>query len=264
MFVVKDLIGGSKPQPIELPYNGNYDEDSTTKRYKGSLVKVTDTGGITLGVFCTWADESSTMINVIGILAEEQGTSGNYLPNDADYGFRYRKIVPVFPSTIIEAEYSRKDAAGGSNTNTAATAGSSVTIDVTNTQYTMIGGWVYFLTGNNAGYLHYVIGNSGSAYTLTTGLANTLDAADTCLIIRPPMARFVSFDDTYTGIKSNAASGIDVILGLSTWISAPGIAKTKLSRAIHDGLKIDKARFYHQFTLPGTASLASAWVHGIL
>jgi len=32
MRVVRDLIGGSKPAPIDIFYNGDCDIDSTTKR----------------------------------------------------------------------------------------------------------------------------------------------------------------------------------------------------------------------------------------
>jgi len=269
MKVVKDLIGGSKPQPIELPYNGDVGVDSVTKRYAGSLAKVMDAADIDKGVFCTFAGEATAMLNVVGILEEEQGLTGNYVFDDATYGFRYRKITPVSPFTAIEAEYSQADAAGTNNTDTGASGSAAATTlaaGVTVTQYTMSGGWIYFLTGANAGYLHYVTTDGGSDdLTLSTALANAVISSDTLLCIRPPMAAVVDFDATYTSIKSElaTASNIDVILGLSTWISAPGIAKTKLARDVHDGCKIVNAKFYHQFTLPGSGTYENAWISGI-
>jgi hypothetical protein len=269
MKVIKDLIGGSKPQPIELPYNGDQDVNSVTRRYKGSLAKVVDGGEINTGVFVTFAGDGTAMEGIIGILEEDQPITGNYIMTDSTYSFRYRKITPILPSTIIEAEYRATDAAGSTTSDTGASGSASSTAlasGQTVTQYTMIGGWIYFLTGSNAGYLHYVRTDDGSnSYTLATALTNAVASGDTLLCIRPPMTRVVDFDATYTGIKSEmaTASNTDIILGLSTWISAPGIAKTKLSRAKHDGLKIDNARFFHHFTLPGSSTLENVWIYGI-
>ena len=266
MKVVKDLIGGSKPQPIELPYNGSVDADSVTLRYQGSLVKVMDFDDIDHGKFCTFAGLATAMENVIGILAEDQGITGNYLFDDGTYGFRYRKVVPTFPSTIIEAEYSQYDAAGADNSDTGASgaaAAVALASGQTLTAHRMIGGWVYFLTGANAGYLHYITANDASDYTISA-LANAVASGDTLLVIRPPMAPLLDFDATYSGIKSEMAeaSNTDVVVGLTTWISAPGIAKTRLDFNAHNGLKIDNAKFYHQFTLPGTATLPNVWISG--
>jgi len=268
MKVIKDLIGGSKPQPIELPYNGDQDVDSVTLRYAGSLAKVVDGGEINTGVFVTFAGDGTAMEGIIGILEEEQPITGNYLFDDTTYGFTYRKITPVFPSTIIEAEYSLKDAAGTANTDSGASVAAAGTDLVTGDAQTadmMIGGWIYFVTGSNAGYLHYVSDNDTDSNTLTTAVVNAVVAGDTLLCIRPPMTRVLDFDATYTGIKSRMDDSdcADIVLGLATYISAPGVAKTKLSRAMHDGLKIDNARFFHQFTLPGSTTLENVWIHGI-
>jgi len=267
MKVIKDLIGGSKPQPIELPYNGDQDVDSVTLRYAGSLAKVVDGGEINTGVFVTFAGDGTAMEGVIGILEEQQPITGNYLFDDTTYGFTYRKITPVFPSTIIEAEYSLKDAAGTANTDSGASAAAAAVALVSGDTITadmMIGGWIYFVTGANAGYLHYVTDNGTSELTVSA-LANAVVAGDTLLCIRPPMTRVLDFDATYTGIKSRMDDSdcADIVLGLATYISAPGVAKTKLSRAAHNGLKIDNARFYHQFTLPGSTTLENVWIHGI-
>ena len=267
MKVVKDLIGGSKPQPIELLYNGTLGDDSTTIRYKGSLAKVMDFDDVDVGKFCTFAGLATPMENVIGILAEEQPATGNYTLDDAAYGCNYKKIVPIFPSTVIEAEYSQKDAAGTANTDTAATASAAsatFTCASLTSNDTWIGGWIYFLTGSAAGELHYVEDNeaSGNTMTFSTAMANAVTSGNTFLAIRPPMTVVVDIDATYTGLKSEVTdtSAVNVITGLSTWISAPGIGKTKLSRDVHDGLVISNAKFYHQFTIPGNRTVPNAWL----
>jgi len=269
MKVVKDLLGGIKPATIELPYNGDLEVDSVTKRYKGSLAKVMDVGDINHGIFVTFAGLTTAMMNVIGILEEEQGITGNYLYDDATYGFNYRKITPTFSTTVLEAEYSQKDSAGTANTDTGASgtaASTSLTTGDTQTADTMIGGWVYFLTGANADYLHYVSDASTTINTLTTALVNAVATGDTLLCIRPPMTNVLDFDATYTGIKSRLDDSdcTDIVLGLGTYIDAPGIAKTRLDRDRHDGLKIGNARFYHQFTLPGNATYENVWTLGIV
>jgi len=270
MKVVRDLLGGAKPTTIELPYNGDEAADSVTTRYKGSLAKVMDDADDDNGVFVTFAGITTAMLNVCGILEEEQGKTGNYLFNDASYGFAYRKITPVFPSTVVEAEYSRTDAAGTANTDTGATATASsttFTCGSITTSDAMIGGWIFFLTGSNAGYLHYVTDNDsgGNTMTFATAVVNAVASGDTFLVIRPPMTNIVDFDATYTGLKSEVteSSCIDVVNGLSTWIQSPGHRKVKLARDSHDGLYIGGTPlFFHQFTLPGSGTYENFWISG--
>ena len=263
MKVIYNLLSGGNPPPIDLPYNGDTDVDSDTKRYKGSLVKLTDYGDVDHGRIFTFAGETTAMENVAGILEEEQPASTSYLPDDGTYGIVYKKITPVFSSSVIEAEYSRKDAAGTANTDTSATgsaASASMTVTIGTADWD-IGGWVYFLTGANAGFLHYVTDNSTSVATLSPVLNYALVTTDTYLFINPPNGEVVLIDATYTGLKSEISdtSRSTKVCGLTTWIEAPGIGKTKLDFAKHAGLKIPDAKFYHQFTLPGTATLPNYW-----
>lgn len=267
MIVVRDLIGGGRPSPIELPYNGELAADSTTLRYKGSLVKVMDYDDIDHGVFCTFAGLATAMENIVGILEEEHGTSGNYLPDDGTYGCRLRKISPIFPSTIVRAEYAQADAAGTSNLDTAATAtaaSTTFTISVT-TADTMIGGWIYFTNGANAGYLHYITDNSTSACTFKTAVAYAVAAADDFIVILPPLADQMLFDATYTGLKSEIADGSRAVYaqGLMTYIEDVGIPFQRLDAEKHDGLKLSAPRFYHDIFFPGNGTLSNFWVTGI-
>jgi hypothetical protein len=272
MKVIYDLIAGGAPPPIDLLYNGDLDADSTTKRYKGSLVKMMDYDNVDHGKFLTFAGLTTAMENVVGILEEEQGTSGNYLPDDGTYSCAYRKITPIFPSSVLEAEYARKDAAGTANTDTSATgsaASADLTITVSNDE--PIGGWIYFLTGANANYLHYITDTtSTTSATLSPVLNYTVASTDTFLVINNPMTNYFLFDATYTGLKSEiaVASRPSPVTGLSTWIEAPGIGKTKLDFAKHAGLKIPGAKFYHQFTMAGSTNTTVAtgnnlWIAGI-
>ena len=267
MKVIYDLIAGGCPPPVDLLYNGEVAADSTTKRYKGSLVRMNDVDDIDHGKFFTYAGETTALENIAGILEEEQPTSGNYLLDDGTYSAVYRKITPLMPSSVIEAEYAQKDAAGTANTDTSATgSAASATLTITITANTPIGGWVYFLTGANAGFLHYVVGStSTTSVTLSPVLNLAVVAADTFLYIAQPCTNLVLYDGTYTGLKSeiDSASRTATINGLSTWIEAPGIGKTKLDFAKHRGLKVTGAKFYHQFTAIGTyGTLPNFWLHG--
>ncbi len=266
MRAVKDLVYGSAPAVIDVLYNGDLATDSTTKRYKGSLVKLMDYDDIDHGTFFTFAGLTTGLENLAGILEEEQGTSDNYLPDDATYGVRYKKMTAVLPSTIIEAEYSQADAAGTANTASGVTgsaSGTSITATIT-TADTLIGGWLYFLTGSCAGYLYYITDNGTTTITVSA-LAAAVASGDTFLVIQPPNCRKVDFDATYSGIKSqfDDNSNADPIVGLNTLIQSPGIGKTKLDREKHNGLKIANARFFHEFCLSGNSTYNNVWVAGI-
>lgn len=272
MEVIKDLIGGSMPETILVPYNGDLAADSTTRRYTGSIAKIMDFDDIDHGRFVTSGAVATIGEGVIGLLAEEQGTSGNYLPDDAAYATNYMKIVPCFPSTLVMAEYAQNDRAGTSNldTNFTGTAASTTLTcgDGTTTADTLIDGWVYFTNGNNQNYLHYITDNDNAgAITLATAQVGATVATDDLLVILPRNTLKCLFDATYTGIKSDCddATWSSPILGLQTWISAPGIPMQLLDRNKHDGLKIANARFFHVFTFSGNiddnaATRPSAWV----
>jgi len=166
-------------------------------------------------------------------------------------------MAPCGPTTVVEAEYVQADAAGTDNTRTGITgaaAATSITVASSiGTADVLIGAWIYFLTGANANYLHFIRDNgSTTAITLRTALVNAVTATDTFLLIMPPMAPTVDFNATYTDIKSEyvKASMTDEIGGIDYFISAPGIRKTKLTQTAHDGKSIRLARFYHQFVLP--------------
>ncbi len=271
MKVIKDLIGGIKPATLEMLYNGDTDVDSVTKRYKGSLAKVVNLTDIDHGSdFVTWAGETTAMVNVCGILEEEQGITGNYMLDDATFAMRYRKITPIFPSTIIQAEYVQQDAAGTDNTDTNASVAAAgvqfVCGDALGAEDQMIGGWIYMTNGAAAGELHYVFDqdNSSDYFEFTTGVTNAVVAADNYLAIRPAMTPLIAFNATFTDIISKSVYGdlSHTINGLSTWISAPGIRMQRLDFEKHDGLRIANARFFHQFTIPNNATLFNFWTEG--
>ena len=268
MKVVKDMLGGIKPATIDVPYNGSGAVDSVTKRYKGSVVKMMDATDIDHGTFFTWAGVATAGENIMGLLEVEQPVTGNYLPDTGTNNMTYRKITPCFPSTIVEAEYVRTAADGSTaayDTNvTGSAAGTALTANdgITGTNGDMSGGWVYFLNGANKDYLHYVSQSESSGGTLTvTALAQAVVATDDLLAILPPCAQKCLFDATLTGIKSELTYGSHTyhIQGIATYISSPGIPKTRLSRTTHNGIKIANAQFFHQFTFAGSDSLPNGW-----
>ena len=261
MFIVRDLSGAIAPVPIEVYYNGDLAVDSVTKRYAGSLVKIMDIADLDEGLFYTWAGLATAMKNVCGILAEEQGTSGNYMPNDATYGMTLKKMYPLLSTSIVRAEYSRADAAGGVNYDTTATcaaASEEFTITIA-TADILIGGWIYMLNGSEGGYLHYIDDNETTYAELATAANNAVVAADDFLVIEPAACCLLDFDATYTGIKSEVSTKGDEVVGLMHYISAPGLDFQRLDRNKHDNLYIPNARFYHDFTIP----YLNTWTSGI-
>jgi len=259
MRAVKDLCGTMQPSPFDVIYNTNEGGSGSTARYRGSLVKAQDHDRRTNGKFFTFAGDTTALENVCGILEEDVAASTTYLMNVASGSGNYvrRKMTPITGTTVIEAEYVHKDAAGTDNRDSGfavSAAGTTVTANASiGTADILIGSWVYFLTGSNANYLHYIRdNNSTTGITLRTAVVNAVTATDYFLLVQPALVEKVDFNATYTDIKSEfvAASNPDEICGIETFISAPGIPKQKLDQAKHDGKYIANARFFHHFTLP--------------
>ena len=263
MNIVRDLSGALAPIPIEVYYNGTYSEDSAAIRYAGSLVCVTNID-ISDGLFYTFAGSAGTtaMENVCGILAEQQAASGNYLPSDADYGMVLKKMFPLLPTSVVRAEYMRADDAAAANYDTGATCtAASTAFTITSVEDRCNGGWVYMINGAEGGYLHYVENStSTTSLTLATAANNAIVGADDFLLIEPAAASVLDFNATYTGIKSEAAAGGEIVTGIMHYIEAPGIPFQRLDRNKHDNLYVGtKARFYHDFCIP----YKNAWTTGI-
>ena len=264
--VIKDLIGGNKPEPIDIHYNGDLAADGVTLRYKGSFVKLMDIDDVDNGWFYTWGGNATALENTVGILAEDQPITGNELPNTATNGMTIRKMLPIFPSTMMRMEYAQADSAGTATTDTGATATAGTTTftaAATGTADYTIGGWIYMVNGAAAGELHYVTDDDGSGVvTVSTAFTNAVGATDTFLFIWPSSTNHVRWNATYTGPISEIDSSACVkhIQGWMTWIKAPGVALEPLRVGTHDGLTIANARFFHDFTFPGATDLASGVV----
>ena len=269
MQIVRDLFHGMAPLPIEVVFNPDTDADGSNTGYKGQLVKITDYDDIDHGTWVTLATETTAMENVCGILAEDIVAGGGcYMLDSSSGDFVRKKIFPIIPTTVLRAEYGRVDAAGTATTDTAIyTASASVTgvaPTLTDTD-DVIGAWVYFLTGNNANYLHYIVNNdTNTTITFGTATKHAGAASDTSLVIAPPLTRLLDFNATYTGLKSEIVKGSmsETVQGIDYYIEAPGINFQKLTRD-HDGMYIPNARFFHDFTIPGAAAGANAWAHGV-
>jgi len=265
MFKVwKDMIGGGKPSPIEMYYNASLDADGVTKRYKGSVAKIMDYDNVDHGCFVTFGLLTTAMENFVGLLAEEVGLTGNYLPDNASYGMVRKKITPCFPSTVILGEYGRTDAAGTANTDTGATCtkgSATFTID-TDTADELIGSWIYMLTGDDAGRLHYIKDSTANASaTFAQVTTNAIASADTFLVINKANAREVLINATGTGFLSDVAYDLHVhrIVGIMTYIEDIGVPFQPLDRNKHDLGKFKNPRFYHAFTV----GALNAWSNGV-
>jgi hypothetical protein len=265
MQVVRDLIGGSAPSPIEMFYNGSLAVDSVTKRYKGSVAKLMDYTDTDDGQFVTYGLLATAMVNVVGILEEEQPVTGNYLADNATYGMQVKKITPCFPSTVVMAEYAQSGPDGTALTDTGATcaaASSTFTID-TDTADEWIGGWVYVIDGTAAGELHYITdSDANTSATFATAVTNAVGSTDTFLAIGKANCREVLFDDaTATCLTSEIKYDLHVhrVTGIMHYIKDVGIPFQRLDRDKHDGLVLKNPKFYHTFTL----SALNAWANGI-
>jgi len=269
MQIVRDLFHGMAPIPIEVVFNPDTDADGSNTGYKGQLVKITDYDDIDHGTWVTLATEATALENLCGILAEDISSGGScYMLDSSSGDFVRKKIFPILPTTVIRAEYGRKDAAGTATTDTGiytSSAGTTLTNPSMTAADDFIGGWIYWLTGNNANYLHYVSDNgSSTSSTLATATANAGASGDTCLVVAPPLTRALDFDATYTGLKSEIVAGSrsETVQGIDYYIEAPGVNFQKLTRDL-DGMYIPNARFFHDFVIPGAAAGANAWAHGV-
>jgi hypothetical protein len=265
MEIIRDLAGGGKPSPINVFYNSEDDADGSEVRYKGSLVRLMDWDNAN-GIMFTGVGESVTLENIAGILGEHVGADGtNFLLNDASYGARTRKMYPLLPTSIVRGEYARADAAGTSNLDTNMT-GTTTTItcgDALGVDDLLIGGWLYPTNGASANKLRYITdsANSGETFTLATSLASALVATDDSILVMPPHTLWMALDATFTGLLSEAVVSARTlpVVGLGTFISAPGIPYQRLDRNKHDGLTIANAKFYHEFIIGGSATLGNIW-----
>ena len=262
MYIVRDLSGSTAPVVIEVYYNGTIGADSVTKRYKGSLVKVQDVADVDNGSFYTWAGGATAMKNVCGILAEDQEITTNYLPTNGTYGMKTRKMYPLLPSSVVRAEYSQYDASGTLNYDTGATcSAASDAFTLTTVADLMIGGWIYFLTGLNAGYLHYIEdGNSNTGVVLSTALNYACVTGDFFLVIQPAACSDLKFDAHYSNILSELGTNDNPVVGIMHHVAARNLEMQKLNMDLHDGLKLDGAKFYHDFTIPHY----NVWTTGIV
>jgi hypothetical protein len=271
MEIIRDLSGGTKPSPINMYYSSDDDADGATARYRGSLCKMMDWDNAA-GHMVTWAGETTALEALVGILGEAapvnastHNDKNSYLFNDAAYGATTKKIHPILPSSIIKAEYSRKDPAGTSNLDTNFTTTSATTItcgDSITVADTSIGGWVYFTNGPNENQLLYILDNdTNGVVTFANSTNGTVSATDDVIVVCPPHTRNLTVDATYTNLLSDIddATRTLIVMGLGTYISAPGIPYQRLDRDKHDNLVIKNARFFHEFVIGGSATVGSMW-----
>lgn len=267
MRVVRDLAIGQAPSPMDILFNPQSDADGSEVCYRGQLTKLVDRDS-TNGLFVCKAGETTAYENIFGILEEHipAAAGSGYLFPTATYSMKRRKITPILPTSVIRAEYSRKDAAGTDNYDTGATGALAGTVfttaAVTTTSDQMIGGWVYFLNGACKDYLHFVSDSDQSDNTIdfTTGLAAAVVGADDWLVIQPPMAHMLLLDATLTGLLSEVDyNSLTLgVIGLNTLMSSPGHELQYLDQAKHDGLKIANARFWHDFVITGVGDVAAS------
>lgn len=254
-------LAGAEPIIKDLIFNEELDADGDTAVYDGAFVKLMDYDDVDHGRFVTLMDNATINENQIGIICESVAASGDtYLPDAAAATGTYqRKKILMNPLAVYLLEYVQKDRAGTDNTDTgfviAAAGTASTTSPTATTADTMNGGWVYFVDGANAGYLHYILDSaaatSNGIAVLRTAVSNAVAATDKVLIVNYAFDYAFDLNATYTDIKSEFTFGSrdNRLKGIDHWISAPGVPFQKLHASKHDGLKIDGARFFHECAL---------------
>ncbi len=254
-------LAGASPIVKDLVFNESLTAVGDTKVYDGAFVKLMDYDDIDHGRHITQMDKATITENQIGIICEEVAASGDtyLLETAAATGTFQRKKILVNPLAVYLVEYARKDRAGTATYDTGFAFSAAGTVSTTspdaNANDSAIGGWIYFLDGANAGYLHYILDSADSSTTgvsvLRTAVVNAVVAADTELIINPPFDYAFDLNATSTDFISEWILGTrdDRLKGIDYWISAPGLPFQKLNPSKHDALKIDGARFYHEVAL---------------
>jgi hypothetical protein len=269
MQVVRDLFHMAAPIPVDLYFSTDVSGAGGGVGYKGQLCKMVDGNDLDEGRFIVPSTVATSLENLVGLLAEDVAAATTYSLDGATGDPVRKKIIPISNTTLLRAEYGRVDAAGTASTDTGASgsaASTTFTPAAITTADLLIGGWIYFITGANAGYLHHVENNSTSTVTFSTALNFAAVAGDTFLVIQPPFCSVVDFDATYTGLNSEIDDGstTDVVAGFDHWVTAPGIPMQKLIKSKHDGLNIGtRARFFHDFTIPSASAGGNAWASGI-
>lgn len=254
-------LGGAEPIIKDLFFNESLTAVGDTKVYDGAFVKLMDYDDVDHGRHITLGNNVTIVENQIGIICEEVAASGDtyLLETAAATGTAQRKKILVNPLAVYLVEYARKDRAGTATTDTGFAFSAAGTASTTSPDPGAgdedIGGWIYFLDGANAGYLHYILDTADSATTgvttLRTAIVNAVVSADTELCIQPPFATNFDLNATYTDLISEFRydQRDNRLKGLDYWIKAPGIPMQKLNASKHDGLKVDGARFFHEVAL---------------
>ena len=260
MKIIRDLSGMSPPPVMDLFFNKQLATDGGAA-YNGQLTKIMDVADVDHGRFITSAANATATLNHFGILQEDivAATGAGYLPDSTTYGMVRRKIQPVLPSSLIEAEYVQKDRAGTDNYETGATASAAGTTltcatGTIDTDDLLIGGWIYFLNGANAYKLHYITdsANAGDAITVATAFSGAVVAADDFLVILPAFVNKLVVNATATDIKSDTddSNWAIAVVGLDHFVQAHGMPRQGLDRNKHDGIYLKEAKFFHQFLIP--------------
>ncbi len=264
-------LAGSDPLIMDLPFNYAKAADGDTIAYEGAFVKLMQVddiaNGIHVGLETTTVNE-----NFVGILMEGVAASGaTFLLNTASVtGTWTRKKVLVNPHATYLVEYTKTDVAGSNTTDDGFVAAAAGTLTTTcpaiGTADVLIGGWLYFIDGSNASYLHNILDNSTTQVTVfRTAMRNAVAVGDTALVIMPPMRWWFDLSATFTSFKSEAIIGTatNKFQGIDYWFKSPGWPFQKLNPLNHDGLQITNARFFHEVTHSGEATTGSIFDGGL-
>ena len=121
MRVVRDLFHGMSPIPLDMYFNTDDTGAGGSIGYKGQLCKMVDGDDLDEGRIVVPSVIATSLENLVGILNEDVAAATTYGLDGASGDPVRKKIVPICPTTLLRAEYSRLDSAGTANTDTGAT-----------------------------------------------------------------------------------------------------------------------------------------------
>ena len=111
MRVVRDLFHGMSPIPVDMYFNTDVSGVGGSAGYKGQLCKLPDGNDLDEGRFVMPSVVATSLENLVGILAEDVASGTTWAIDGAVADPVRKKIIPICPTTLIRAEYSRYDSA---------------------------------------------------------------------------------------------------------------------------------------------------------
>lgn len=209
---------------IKLPIDGGGADIND-----GALIGPGTTAGTNLGVFVKAAASGADAIGVLEGL-HDFSVVGDSAPEDV-VSHVLQFVNLALPGSIIAAEYDDTDsitADGGS---------SGTTLTITSLEDNIDSSWIYVVSGNAAGQLHYVDASAAGSCTLGSTPATAIGTSDEVIKILRPGHGLLKMNTAGDKLGSDAAAGTFVARVIKSQVRYAGSAGWEdLNPTKHDGL----------------------------